>query len=87
MWQEESVMQKGELQVSGKDKIKIDLHGFPREVKVEFAGEDFVIPCNPHHHDFVEFEVHASNHTKHGFILIISWDVAGVRQVNWSVHY
>lgn len=80
-------MQKGELIVSGKDKIKIDLHGFPREVKVEFSDQCVIVPCNPHHHDFVEFEVHSSQSNRGGFVLVISWDVTGVREIKWAAYY
>lgn len=80
-------MQSGELIVSGKDKIKIDLHGRPREVKARFTDDDCVVPCNPHHYDFLEYEVHTSNHNHHGFVLVISWEVSGVREIKWTVYY
>ena len=80
-------MQQGELDVSGKDKYKIELHGFPREVKVHFTDNAYIVPCNPHHLDYVEYEIHASNTVHSGFVLVISWEVTGVRQIKWTASY
>ena len=81
-------MQSGELTVSGKDTYRIDLRGLPQEVRVHFVDDDCVTPCDPHHYvDSLEFEVHASNHNHHGFVLVISWEVRGVREIKWSAYY
>ena len=81
-------MQSGELVVSGKDKIHIPLDGFPSKVDVDFVDECVIVPCDPHHHvDSLEFEVHVSNTHHHGFVLVISWHVSGVREVKWTAAY
>ena len=80
-------MQSGELDVSGKDRIRIDLHKLPRDVKVRFSDDDCIVPCNPHHRDFVEFEIHATNRHHGGYVLIISWEVTGVRKIKWTAYH
>lgn len=76
-------MQSGELIVTGKDEAKIVLRSFPIKVKVDFKDECDIIPCNPHHHDELEWEVrHNHNHTGH--VLIIKWHVSGVREITWT---
>jgi hypothetical protein len=80
-------MQSGELFVTGKDEAIIALNGFPRKVRVDFKGEPVVTPCNPHHHDKLEWEVHRSHHHHGGFILIIKWEVTGVREIEWTAWY
>lgn len=81
-------MQSGELTVTGKDKAIIPLHHFPSEVKCHFKDHEHVHPCNHHHHhDELEWEVHASNTVRGGFVLVIKWSVANVREVSWHVSY
>lgn len=80
-------MQSGELVVSGRDKIHIVLKSLPERVNVHFVDDCEIVPCNPHHTDSLEYEVHASHTHHHGFTLIISWHVHGVREIKWSVHY
>jgi hypothetical protein len=80
-------MQSGELIVTGRDKIKIPLSGFPQKVSVHFVDEGLIIPCNPHHRDMVSYDVHHA-HDHHGkFTLLISWEVTGVREIKWTVWY
>ena len=78
-------MQSGELIVTGKDKVHIHLNKFPDKVEVWFKDDLECVPCNPHHHDWLEWEVHRSNttfsHSHH--ILIIKWDVSGMREIKW----
>ncbi len=80
-------MQKGELFVIGKDKAVIHLLGHPSEVRVHFVKEHNVVPCNPHHADELEYEVHRSSHSRSGFVLIISWSVSGLREIKWEADY
>jgi len=80
-------MQSGELIVTGKDRAYIELHGFPSEVKVYFKDCEEVVPCNHHHHDELEWEVHASNVRLNGFVLVIRWSVTNVREVAWQASY
>lgn len=80
-------MQSGELFVVGKDKIVINLHRFPSEVKVHFKGHDEIVPCNPHHSDTLEWEVHSTIHSSSGFALVIKWSVSSLREVVWQASY
>jgi hypothetical protein len=80
-------MQSGELVVTGKDKVYIPLHKFPSEVHAKFKHDSSVVPCNPHHADQLEYEIHVSNTVLSGFVLLIKWNVTGVREVVWRVSY
>jgi hypothetical protein len=80
-------MQQGELTVTGADSIIIPLTGFPGEVKCYFKDHVVVAPCNPHHFDELEYEVHLSNTVQGGFILKIMWVVSGVREVVFRIFY
>jgi hypothetical protein len=80
-------MQAGELIVTGRDKAHIILHGYPREVSCHFTHATEHVPCNPHHEDWLEYEVHAHKEVHGGFILVIKWHVSGVREIAWHVHY
>jgi hypothetical protein len=80
-------MQSGELIVTGKDKATILLNGIPSEVRVHFKHELELTPCNPHHSDTLEYEVKASNILLNEFVLLITWDVTGVREIVWKVSY
>lgn len=79
-------MQAGELIVTGKDEARIPLHGYPRSVNCHFKEDEHHVPCNPHHEDWLEYEVHTSIHHG-GFVLLIKWHVSGVREIAWHVHY
>lgn len=80
-------MQSGEITVTGKGEVLIPLHKFPSEVHVAFKDELEVVPCNPHHVDMLEYDVHKS-HTHHGgFSLQIRWRVSGLREVVWRALY
>ena len=84
-------MQSGELIVTGKVKATIPLNGIPSEVKVHFKHELEMTPCNPHHRDCLEYEVHTNHHQGHHhhgkFVLLIKWEVSGVREIVWKVSY
>jgi len=64
-------MQKGELVVTGKDKVEIELgERCPREIIIMFIDEAVCIPCNPKHHDHVKHGVkehypHTHSHSDH----------------------
>lgn len=92
-------MQSGELTVTGHDSTMIPLAGWPRQVIVRFEREDehHHVPCNPHHHDKLEYEVigededprehHKPGHHHHDrkFFLVIKWEVASIRDIVWIV--
>lgn len=80
-------MQSGELIVIGKDKAVIHLHNCPSRVVVLFKDECVIAPCNPHHHDSLEWEVFHPHSHHHPSTLVIKWHVSGVREINWRVYY
>lgn len=80
-------MQSGELIITGKNRISIPLNGFPSEVRAHFKDELEIVPCNPHQADTLEYEVHVSNTVRGGFVLLITWNVTGVREIKWHVAY
>lgn len=80
-------MQSGELIVTGKNFIHIPINRFPSEVICCFKDEFELVPCNPHDVDYLEYEVHASNTVRTGFILLIKWSVSGAREIKWQVSY
>lgn len=93
-------MQSGELTVVGSGKANIELgKHHPKYIVVRFKDDHIVIPCNPHHHDHLKWEVrnlhpshrhdHRHEHCKHDdrYVLEVEWRVTGVRKINWSVYY
>lgn len=80
-------MQSGELIVTGKDKAVIPLHGNPCRISCQFKHSHDVVPCNPHHEDYLEYDVHISHSHHSGYVLIIKWSVSGVREIVWHAHY
>ncbi len=92
-------MQSGTLTVTGEGKTAILLSGRPREVVVHFVKEPEPIPCNPHHHDHLEYKIeheeesleehHKIGHHHHDrqFLLVIHWEVESVREIFWLVFY
>jgi hypothetical protein len=79
-------MQSGELTVTGHDHVEIPLQKLPSKVEAHFKDHSIPVPCNPHHRDELEYEVHSSilHHAK--FVLKISWRVTGVREIVWHVY-
>lgn len=81
-------MKQGELTVTGHDHVIIQLHdGLPSKVEARFSDHVTPIPCNPHHHDELSYEVHKSNRHHGGFDLRISWRVTGVREIVYRVYF
>lgn len=93
-------MQSGELVVVGNDKVDISLgHRPPASVFVYFLNELHHVPCNPHHHDDLRYEIknhhqhhphdHRNDHCRHedDYVLTIHWHVTGVRFIRWVVYY
>jgi hypothetical protein len=93
-------MKSGQLTVTGNGDTRLLLDGPPRYVNVHFVNEPGLepVPCNPHHiHDHVEYQidyededrrhVHDPGYHRHDrkFVLIIRWQVSGVRDIHWSV--
>lgn len=80
------IMQSGELIVIGSGEITIKLRECPSGIKCRFRHEHHIIPCNPQHSDSLEYEVRVSR--KHeGYVLVIRWEVSGVREILWRTHY
>lgn len=82
-------MQSGEIDVTGKDKIEINLGKcHPGRVIVRFEGNYHHVPCNPKHHDELRWEIKNKNSgVENTFALIISWDVTNVRTIEWVAYY
>lgn len=80
-------MQSGELIVTGNDVATIVLRDAPAEVQVDFKHEETIVPCDPHTSDTLEFEVRKSHNVASGYVLIIQWNVSGVREIEWHVAY
>ena len=80
-------MQSGELIVTGTNVATIILHGAPAEVHVNFANEAGIVPCDPQNADTLEYEVRANHNVASGFVLLIKWNVSGVREIKWHVAY
>jgi hypothetical protein len=92
-------MHSGALTVTGENSTRILLSGRPREVSVRFRHEKEPHPCNPHHHDHLDWEIiHVDedqhehrkvihHHHDRQFFLYIEWEVFGVREIDWFVIY
>jgi hypothetical protein len=85
------VMQSGELVVTGKDKVELQLgHRHPDSVSVKFKGGHAHVPCNPKHHDELRWEIkthHSHEHHHTEYVLVISWYVTDVRTIEWVAYY
>lgn len=74
----------GQILVSGKNKLEIDLkYGKPDAVIVEFKHKHTDIPCDPHC-DVLEWALHEKHH---GFVLEIRWHVSNAREIIWGVNF
>jgi hypothetical protein len=80
-------MQEGELVVAGSNIATIILHGAPGEVKVHFAHEAAIVPCDPQNADTLEYEVRKNLNVASGYVLLIKWNVSGVREIKFKVAY
>jgi hypothetical protein len=89
-------MQSGELLVTGKDSVDIELRDHPDEVEVKFIDDIVIVPCDHHHHDNLQWEVRrlhrtgrqvTKHHRKHFYVLTITWQVTGVRKICWEACY
>jgi hypothetical protein len=91
-------MQSGELTVSGNGTTRIILRGQPRNTRVWFKHDHNPIPCNYNddqlnwyvdHEDEDPRRHHDMPHIHHDrqWVLIISWNVEGVRDIIWSVSF
>jgi hypothetical protein len=92
-------MQSGELTVTGNNSTRIPLAGWPRQVIVRFEREHEhePVPCNPHHHDRLEYEIIGVDEDHHDhrrpghhhhdrqYFLVIRWEVAAIREIEWIV--
>lgn len=88
----------GELVVTGQGKVEVELgHHHPKTILVEFVNDTVLVPCNPHHRHHLKWELinkHQSHHhdIRHEhcnhddeYILIIHWEVAGYRVIEWKI--
>lgn len=94
-------MQSGELEVTGRYKVEINLGSHPPcRVMVGFRkGHHHHVPCNPKHHDELRWELlnkhqhhrhdarHDHCHHEDKYILVIAWDIADVRTIEWVAYY
>lgn len=93
-------MLSGELIVVGHDQVDIKLgHRPPKGVVVEFINEHVHVPCNPKHYDELKYEIknlhhhhphdNRHDHCNHddNYVLVIGWNVTGVRVIKWVVYY
>lgn len=92
-------MQSGTLTVTGENLTRIPLLGRPRHTEVHFTHEKEPHPCNPHHHDHLEWRIEREDEDPHEhrkmphhhqerlFFLVIEWEVSGVREIDWHVIY
>jgi len=88
-------MANGELEVSGKNRIELELAERPSHIKVSFVDDEVLVPCNPGSVDELEWELierenknkkHRNNKNKR-FFLQISWRVHSERTIVWHVRY
>jgi hypothetical protein len=83
--------QSGEIVVSGVGDIEIKLHKSVEynDVCVDFVDDYSIVPCNPHHHDHLHWNI-VKKHKygkKYEYVLIIYWKVRSIRTIEWAVHY
>ena len=75
----------GEILVSGVGSAEVELEDRPRIISVRFSDDDRYHhhPCD-HHHDKLGWRVEESRrHTT----LIIWYEVAGIREVEWIAEF
>lgn len=92
-------MQSGELTVSESGQTRIILRGRPHHTRVHFKYDHHHVPCNHPDHDKLEWFVdhededprhhHEMPHIHHDrqWVLVIGWEVEGVREIIWSVTF
>ena len=95
-------MSSGEITVTGKGDVQIPLLGRPRHVEVHFVNDPAWIPCNHHHHhkhDKLNYFVDSVDedprhhhdpvhqHRDREYVLVIEWQVEGIREIHWHVTY
>jgi hypothetical protein len=73
----------GDLTVSHKGELELELKHEPEKVEITFVDEeDCEVPCNPKVHDKVSWELHQKHHKT--FVKIF-WNVSGVRKISWII--
>lgn len=82
----------GELIITGHDKVSIDIDKEPHSVFVKFTDDHCPAPCNPRHCEELEWKIekvhhHSHHHNDKKYILIIKWNVEGMRKVFWTVEF
>lgn len=93
-------MQSGELTVSGEGTTRIVLRGRPHHTRVNFKHNHHPVPCNHHHHhDELDWYVdHEDEDPRHHhdpghihrdrqWVLVIKWEVEGVREIIWHASF
>lgn len=80
-------MQTGELVVTGKSKLHIQLEDLPISFKAFIKDAD-CIPCNPESTDKLEVKLDRRKKGKvKEFYLHLQWEVTGVKTIVWEAHY
>lgn len=80
--------QVGELCVFGKSEAKINLRHkkYPKNILVFFNDKEkfHPIPCNPQHHDDLQWSIIIENKS---YYLVIKWDVSDIGEIKWKIFW
>lgn len=91
-------MQSGDLTVSGSGSTRVILRGQPRTVHVHFKHGQQPVPCNPQDDSLSWFVDHEDEdprrhyeiphiHRDRQWVLIINWEVQGIRDIIWTISF
>ncbi len=82
--------QDGKLVVRGHDRVELTLKHFPKKIEVKFLPK-CTSPCDQPIHgcDKLNWDVKRVCHGFYGhrYILTISWQVNGTREISWEANY
>jgi|ERR1700748_3407935 len=73
----------GDLDVSGRGEVEIDLPTLPKVIEVKFKDHSHHIPCDQHH-DKLEYSLHRHHHA---YKLIIKWHINSLREIAWIAYF
>jgi hypothetical protein len=73
----------GELLVTGKDEIVLELDKCPCDIRLFFKDDCVMTPCSPKQMDSFNWELCNDG----CWCLKISWEVSGARVLVWNVCY
>lgn len=77
--------QIGHITVSNHGSLEVHLKRHPDKVDIYFCDDSVEIPCNPANSDKIEWELKHLHSNKP--ILMIKWNVVGVREIEWIIKY